>query len=310
MVVAAAGDGLSHHALFYRDQREFLARIADFAHDGLARSEPVFIAVPGGQGRLAGKQLGQDSRSLAYADMTETGRNPARIIPAVRSFIDQHPGQRIRFVEEPLWPGRSAEERYEVARHEALINFAFAGLAASILCLYAADGLDSVAGTVRRTHPGILADGREQASPSYAGTDGMARAFERPLPAPPAAAEVISYRNDLRPMRRLVEDHAARSGLSDDRTANLVLAASELAANTLRHTNGGGTLRVWHTRFEILCQVEDEGWITDPLAGRRRRPAAEPGHGLWLVNQVCDLVELRSGRAGTTVRLHMCLPET
>jgi anti-sigma regulatory factor (Ser/Thr protein kinase) len=182
---------------------------------------------------------------------------------------------------------------------------------ASILCVYAADGLaDSVTGTVRRTHPEILADGREQASASYAGADGAALAFERPLPAPPAAAEAISYLRDLRPMRRLVEDYAGRSGLSDDRTANLVLAASELAANTLRHTSGGGTLRVWHTRLEILCQVEDEGWITDPLAGRRRRPAAEPGHGLWLVNQVCDLVELRSGRAGTTVRLHMRLTGT
>ena len=90
--------------------------------------------------------------------------------------------------------------------------------------------------------------------------------------------------------------------------ANLVLAASELAANTLRHTSGGGTLRVWHTGLEILCQVEDEGWITDPLAGRRRRPAAEPGHGLWLVNQVCDLVDLRSGPGGTAIRLHMRRP--
>ncbi len=310
-VVAATGDGLSHHALFYRDQREFLACITSFAHDGLARSEPVFIAVPGSKGRLAGSQLGQDLRSMAYADMAETGRNPARIIPAVRSFIDQHPGRRIRFIEEPVWPGRSAEERYEVARHEALINFAFAGTAASILCLYAADGLaDSVAGTVLHTHPEILTDGRQLASAGYASPDGMAGVFERPLPAPPATAEVISYLDDLRPMRRLVQDYAGRNGLSEDRTANLVLAASELAANTLRHTSGGGTLRVWHTRSEILCQVEDQGWITDPLAGRRRRPAAEPGHGLWLVNQVCDLVELRSGQAGTTIRLHMRLSGT
>jgi anti-sigma regulatory factor (Ser/Thr protein kinase) len=299
-VVAAAGDGLSHHALFYRDQREFLACVASFAHDGLARS------VPGSKGRLVGEQLRQDSRYMAYADIAETGRNPARIIPAVRSFIDEHPGRRIRFIEEPVWPGRSAEERYEVGRHEALINFAFAGAAATILCLYAADGLaDSVTGTVRRTHPEILTDGREQASASYAGADGRALAFEGPLPAPPTGAEVMSYLSDLRPMRRLVEDYAGRNGLSDDRTASLVLAASELAANTLRHTSGGGTVRVWHTRLEILCQVEDAGWITDPLAGRRRRPAAEPGHGLWLVNQVCDLVELRSGQAGTTVRLHM-----
>jgi anti-sigma regulatory factor (Ser/Thr protein kinase) len=309
VVVAAASDGLSHHALFYRDQREYLACIAAFAYSGLASAEPVFIAIPGHKSRLVSEQLGEDSRHMSYADMAETGLNPARIIPAVRSFMDHHPRQRIRFVQEPAWPGRSAAERYEVARHEALMNLAFAGTAASILCLYAADGLGgSVTGTARRTHPEIFSGGLLQASASYAGAGGMTSGFERLLPAPPAYAEVVSYRTDLRPLRRLVEAQARSSGLSDDRAASLVLAASELAANTLRHTQAGGTLHVWQTRREILCQVADQGRITDPLAGRTRRPAAEPGHGLWLVNQVCDLVELRSGQAGTTVRLHMRLP--
>ena len=41
------------------------------------------------------------------------------------------------------------------------------------------------------------------------------------------------------------------------------------------------------------------------LAGRVRHGPDDHGHGLWLVNQVCDLVELRSGAAGTMVRMHM-----
>ena len=32
------------------------------------------------------------------------------------------------------------------------------------------------------------------------------------------------------------------------------------------------------------------------------------GHGLWIVNQVCDEVEIRSDETGTTIRLHMDLP--
>jgi anti-sigma regulatory factor (Ser/Thr protein kinase) len=86
-----------------------------------------------------------------------------------------------------------------------------------------------------------------------------------------------------------------------------VLAANELAANTISHTSGGGVLQLWHTPEEIVCQVHDQGEITDPLAGRVRHSPDDRGHGLWLVNQVCDLVELRTGRAGTTVRLHMRL---
>ncbi len=87
-----------------------------------------------------------------------------------------------------------------------------------------------------------------------------------------------------------------------------MLAVSEVAANTLRHTSAGGRLRVWQEQGEILCQIDDRGCIGDPLAGRR--PPGEDfdaHHGLWVVNQLCDLVEIRTGRAGTTVRMHMSL---
>jgi hypothetical protein len=34
-------------------------------------------------------------------------------------------------------------------------------------------------------------------------------------------------------------------------------------------------------------------------------PDPESGRGLWLVNQLCDLVQIRSGPSGTTIRVHM-----
>jgi len=82
----------------------------------------------------------------------------------------------------------------------------------------------------------------------------------------------------------------------------------ELAANTIRHTDQGGVLSIWTAGNELVCQVQDSGHITDPLAGRHRPPAdAGGGHGLWLVHQVCDLVESRSGPGGTVVRMHVRL---
>jgi hypothetical protein len=55
----------------------------------------------------------------------------------------------------------------------------------------------------------------------------------------------------------------------------------------------------------VICRVEDAGQIHDPLAGRHS-PAVdgEGGMGLWTVNQLCDLVELRTSAAGTTIRVH------
>ena len=111
----------------------------------------------------------------------------------------------------------------------------------------------------------------------------------------------------MQPVRALTRRRADRCGLPADRTDNLTLAVSELAANTVRHSPDGGTLRIWHTPAELICQITDQGWIEDPLAGRRPPVSDEGGHGLWLVNQVCDLVQRRSGPSGTTIRLHMSL---
>jgi hypothetical protein len=46
-----------------------------------------------------------------------------------------------------------------------------------------------------------------------------------------------------------------------------------------------------------------------PLAGRvRPGPRQRYGRGLWMANQLCDLVQLRSRRDGTVARVHMRCP--
>jgi anti-sigma regulatory factor (Ser/Thr protein kinase) len=80
----------------------------------------------------------------------------------------------------------------------------------------------------------------------------------------------------------------------------------ELAANTVRHAGGPGRLTIWTEPGLIVCQVEDGGHIADPLAGRRSPPPGSmTGRGLLLVNQLCDLVRIRSGPDGTAIRVQM-----
>jgi anti-sigma regulatory factor (Ser/Thr protein kinase) len=129
-----------------------------------------------------------------------------------------------------------------------------------------------------------------------------------PLPSPTNDAMYHTYRSDLSQVRALVLRHAREAGLTEVRANDLVLAVSEVAANTLRHTHSPGTLAMWHNEDEVVCEIHDEGTIADPLAGSRKPPpGASGGHGLWLVRQVCDLVELTSDANGTTVRMHMTL---
>jgi anti-sigma regulatory factor (Ser/Thr protein kinase) len=117
-----------------------------------------------------------------------------------------------------------------------------------------------------------------------------------------------TYRSDLSQVRALVLQQAREAGLAEGRANDLVLAVSEVAANTLRHTQSSGILAIWHDNHEVVCEIHDGGTITDPEAGRHK-PAldASGGHGLWIVRQVCDLVELTSDANGTTVRMHMTL---
>jgi anti-sigma regulatory factor (Ser/Thr protein kinase) len=303
------GSSLRHMALFYRDQDERQAKILSFVRAGLARAEPSLIALPGDQARRLGDELGDEPGELLCCDMTDLGRNPARLIPEWRSFIDKHAGQRVLLVTEVLWPGRSPAEICEATRHEALLNLAFSEARATMLCAYDVTRLaPSAVADARCTHPEHFTDGEPVAAASHAPAWEIPAGCDRPLLPPPARAETLTYDTDLAPVRRLVESHTRRTTLGADRAADLILAASEVAANTLGHARSGGTLQVWHDENEILCQAQDQGWITDPLAGRVRRGPDGRGHGLYLVNHVCDLVEVRTGPAGTTIRMHMRLP--
>jgi anti-sigma regulatory factor (Ser/Thr protein kinase) len=118
-----------------------------------------------------------------------------------------------------------------------------------------------------------------------------------------------AYTTDLAAIRAIVHRYAIQAGLTEARAIDLVLAVSEVAANTVKHAQSPGSLKIWYDNREIVCQIHDEGVITDQLAGHRQPSLdAQGGHGLWIVNQVCDQVELLSDQTGTTIRLHMNLP--
>ena len=307
---AAADGGFRHLALLYRGAADYLSALQGFVQGALARAEPVLVAVPQRKVSWLRQELPRAER-VTFEDMTELGRNPARIIPSVSAFVGSHSRQRVHSVVEPVWPERSADELREACRHEALLNMAFADVAATIMCTYDLAGLpESVITSAASTHPSLIRNGREQPSSSYLQPPGMPADCDLPFSPPPASAEILTYDRDLRPVRAVVTEAAQRAGLAAERITDLVIAVSEVAANTLRHTAAGGTAYLWHTAGELVCQVSDTGMIADPLAGRRMPVGDLPGgKGLWLVNQMCDLVEVRTSPAGTTIRLHMRLGE-
>ncbi|HEY1918980.1 MAG TPA: ATP-binding protein [Streptosporangiaceae bacterium] len=138
---------------------------------------------------------------------------------------------------------------------------------------------------------------------------GRRTVLSRPCARPgwPSSAAARAYGEDQAGLRGFAAEQARLRGLGESRVRDLMIAVGELGGNTLRHTSGAGMLALWATDDEIICQIQDGGWIEDPLAGKTcPDPAAlGGGRGLWIVHQLCDRVEMRSGPAGTTFRLHL-----
>lgn len=162
----------------------------------------------------------------------------------------------------------------------------------------------------RRSHPIVVDAAGQRDGARYAGPDHAVAVFGNGLPEPPARAQVLLFGpDDLPQVREVVLGQATRLGLAPERSAELVLAVHEAATNSLRYGGERGTLRVWQDSDGLVCEIRDAGRITQPLVGRTRPSLTdEGGRGLWLANQLCDLVQIRSSAAGTVVRLRMWAP--
>ncbi|MEU8322365.1 anti-sigma factor RsbA family regulatory protein [Nonomuraea sp. NPDC048881] len=302
-------EAFAHPALFYRTEQEYTQQTVAFLREGLAIGEPAAVAVPGPNLELIKTGLGADAEGITFLDMTDVGRNPGRIIPRVlRGFADRHPHGRVRIIGEPIWAGRSAAEYPACAQHEALINAAFEGRAATILCPYDEGRLDAeVIADARITHPTVISNGREEASDAYDWRAVVARYNEMLVPA--ADAAVFSFTDPQLPaVRQFAVAHAMRLGLTGQRLGDAELAVAELTTNSVRHGGGQGTLAVWSEAGQFVCEVRDAGRLSDPLAGRRPPdPTQLGGRGLLLVHYVADLVRVHASEDGTVIRFYLGL---
>jgi anti-sigma regulatory factor (Ser/Thr protein kinase) len=303
--------GFHHQTLFYSGEDGFLTGTVPFIENGLCAEEPVLVAVSRAKITLLEEALGEDAQRVTFADMRVLGSNPARIIPAWRTFLqDRAPdGRPVRGIGEPIWAGRTAAELTECQRHESLLNVAFDdGQAWQLLCPYDVDALDDdVIEAAHRSHPVVSEDGVSRGSSAYATLEDGWRPFEGSLSAPSSPARELEFTAaELGAVRRCVAGTAAACPMRDERVDDLVLAVNELASNSIHHGGGHGMMRMWREGDSLLCEVSDGGRISEPLVGRvHPRPDQWSGRGLWLANQLCDLVQIRSSDAGSVVRLHM-----
>jgi anti-sigma regulatory factor (Ser/Thr protein kinase) len=306
--------GIHHSAVFYGDADELLAGVAPPLQAALAEDQPVLVALTTENSRRLRELIGDEAEHVEFLEMEAVGLNPARVIPAWREFVDanvsaEKPGLGIC---EPIWADRTTDELTECQHHEALVNVAFRSDPEwSLLCPYDTSSLpDRVLEEAMRSHPILARGGTEARSDEFEPTGR--RPFDGPLTEAPADAETVAFgADDIATIREKVAGRAAAAGLSAMRAEDLTLAVNELTANSVRHGGGRGELSIWEQDVSgqprrLVCEVRDAGRIEGPLLGRiRPGPDWVGGRGLWMVNQLCDLLQIRALPEGNLARVQM-----
>lgn len=302
--------GMIHQALVYSSEEEFLAAAVPYISDGIEAGERVLAVTTTANVDALTKTLDGELDEIDLRAAEQWYRTPGQTLLAYQRYVNEHGSEnrRVRIVGEPVWDGRSAAAVREWARYESVINVAFDGSPTRVLCPYDARVLAApILEHADCTHPEIVTGPHTRRSPGFLEPSRFcSRLDQEPLEEPTAPVTTLVV-EDLAAVRRFVSERAVAAGLGRRRASDLTLAVHELTTNAQRHAKGPVEVRLWLGPHELVCEVVDAGpGIGDPLAGHLEPDAfALNGRGLWLVRQLCDLLETRSTSSGARVRVHM-----
>lgn len=316
-------DDFTHRVLPYDGVEEFLGGAVPFLRDGVDTGDRVLAVCGSAQRMLLRDALGPAAGAVQFRDAATWYHHPSRTLADCLGDADEssRQGRRLRLLGEPAWASRSPLEVVEWERAEALLNVAIRGTGATVLCPYAASLPAGVVAAARKTHPETVRGTRALRNPGFIDPwTFCARCDADPLPPPPSGADTLELdaRPDLFWLRAWVTDCARPTPLPEEGLQRLLVAATEVVTNALRHGAPPVVLRMWTDASDrepaLLCEVADAGhW--PPGAGYGLLPPRPAGDspsggrfGLWAVRLLCSTVQIRTGDEGTVVRLRLALP--
>jgi anti-sigma regulatory factor (Ser/Thr protein kinase) len=298
------GTALRHNALLYESADEYLARAVPFLRAGIEADEGAIVAhTKPGLGMMR-EALGDDAARVRFVDVSEAYTRPVRTLaayhqvyaeqlrrtPTLRAVADVQFGPDPR--EWDLWTG-----------YEAVFNQSFGHLPAWVLCSYDANGTpDPIIEGVWQTHPEVVDAHDWTDNARFEDPSDLLRRLTRP-PEPVPGLRSIPFGDDVEQLREHLATAAQGAGIDEDKTLEMLMAATEVAANAIRHGGGIQDVRVGRARGRFVCEIEDGGsGFDDPLAGYLA-PRPGLGNGLWVARQLTWQIEFMRSPSGFTTRI-------
>ena len=197
----------------------------------------------------------------------------------------------------------------EYAHYESVFNVIAQDTPTWAICPYDAATLpDEVIEHAWATHPEIYARGVFEVNPGYVDPEKYCTQLAgRPAPPHPNARR-FAISSDFAGLRAALGAEAEAAGVLGGRLEDLLLAVHEVVVNAVLHGEGPATLSSWTDGSAFVCEVENTGpTVSETTAGYVPLDSTTTrGRGLWMVRQLCDLVEIQSRHGRTSVRLSVC----
>jgi transcriptional regulator with XRE-family HTH domain len=153
----AAPAMLSHQALLYGSDAEFLDTAVPFLAEAVDRDEPALAVTTEANIELLRERLGRIARRIEFVERTAWYRTPSAALGGYLAFLQrelERGAAWVRILGEPPRANGSKSDLQGWTRYEALLNLAFAAEPVSVLCPYDERGCDKqIIARARATHP-------------------------------------------------------------------------------------------------------------------------------------------------------------
>jgi anti-sigma regulatory factor (Ser/Thr protein kinase) len=296
--------GFRHNALVYDSQDEYLAVAVPFLTEGVEAGEGAIVAHTKPGLAVMREALGPAAAEVTFVDVSSAYTRPAQTLAAyhevyaeqLRKTATLRAVADVQFGPDPaewdLWTG-----------YEAVFNHSFAHLPAWVLCSYNANGTpDQIIEGVWQTHPEVVDGDTWTRSGDYEDPADLLRRLT-PAPTPLGDLRPIAFGRDLEEFRERLARELVAEGVSEAKALDMLLAATEVAANAIEHGGGVEAVRVGRAQGRFVCEIVDRGiGFDDPTAGYLA-PREGVGTGLWIARQLTWQIEFFRSESGFTARV-------